>query len=735
MSSTAFRGAAPRLTLVSLSVLSLLAPLAARAQSAAPAAAEAKAAPAASAASADGTQKKLLDEVVVSGERKKTFAPETVRVGAFRDQDPLDVPLTNAVMSRELLDAQGAQGLFDALKNTAGVTRSQVSGSTYDNLSIRGIVVENRGNYRLNGSLPIVNLIDIPLENKEQVEVLKGASSMYYGMVPPSGIVNFVTKRAGPKPVTSLTTTINDHGGVKTHVDIGRRFGADDSMGIRVNAAASKEETGIDRYQGDRNLVTLAYDWRATSWANIKVDLERYRKNVSEQAGIQLPAAVNGVITLPRVPDNKTNLAGDWARYDAHATNALVRGDFAVNDNWVVSLETGRAKTDRDRNFSTFQNYNPSTGAGTVSTSVLKGQAYTNTNHRAEAIGRFDALGVTHELTFGATYNRRESAGWIGTGVTAAPSPTAPQNLYAPIDIPVPNVPTLVQRGYPSEIRDRGLYVFDRIAIGEQWQVLAGLRKTDYRSLATNPNSTVSVYKADKVTPSFSVMWKPVKDLSFYGSLLRGLEETGTAPLSAVNAGTVLAPAVSKQTELGVKARVGSVLLQTAAFQIERAQPTVIDNIYQNGGQSRYRGVEFSASGELGRDFALVASATLLDAKITRVATANPLELGKTPENTPKNTISLFGEYRLPMVPGLALNAGIYHVGKRAVNNANQGWVDAYETLSLGARYATTVMGKPVSLQANVDNATDKNYWSTAGNSLLGVGAPRTLRLTAKVDF
>ncbi|MBO9685993.1 MAG: TonB-dependent siderophore receptor [Mitsuaria chitosanitabida] len=729
MSSTAFRAATPRLTLVSLSVLSLLAPLSARAQSA-----EVKPAPSGAAtastqvAVADATQKKLLDEVVVSGERKKTFAPETVRVGAFRDQDPLDVPLTNAVMSRELLDAQGAQGLFDALKNTAGVTRSQVSGSTYDNLSIRGIVVENRGNYRLNGSLPIVNLIDIPLENKEQVEVLKGASSMYYGMVPPSGIVNFVTKRAGPKPVTSLTTTINDHGGVKTHVDIGRRFGTDDSMGLRVNAAAGKEETGIDRYKGDRNLVTLAYDWRATPWANFKVDLERYRKNVSEQAGIQLPAAVNGVITLPRVPDNKTNLAGDWARYDAHATNALVRGDFAVNDNWVVSLETGRAKTDRDRNFSTFQNYNKDTGAGTLSTTVLKGQAYTNTNHRVEAIGRFDTLGLSHELTLGASYNRRESAGWQSAVVTAS------QNLYAPVDV-APVSPTLKQAGYPSEIRDRGLYVFDRVAIGEQWQVLAGLRKTDYRSLATNPSAPTTVFKADKVTPNFSLMWKPMKDLSVYGSVLRGLEETGTAPLSASNAGEVLAPAVSKQHELGVKARVGSVLLQTAAFQIERALTTTVNGVYQVGGQSRYRGIEFSASGEIGRDFAVVASATVLDAEITRVGTTNPLELGKTPENTPKNTLSLFGEYRVPMVPGLALNAGVYHVGKRAVNNANQGWIDAYETLSLGARYATTVLGKPLSLQANLDNATNKDYWSTAGNNLLGVGAPRTLRVTAKVDF
>jgi len=28
------------------------------------------------------------------------------------------------------------------------------------------ITVENRGNYRLNGSLPVVNLIDLTLENR-----------------------------------------------------------------------------------------------------------------------------------------------------------------------------------------------------------------------------------------------------------------------------------------------------------------------------------------------------------------------------------------------------------------------------------------------------------------------------------------------------------------------------------------------------------------------------------------
>src|SRR5512145_2387494 len=103
----------------------------------------------------DGVASGTLAEVQVSANAAGSFSSSNVQVGAFRDQDPLDVPLTNNVVTREVLDAQGANTLYGALRNTAGVTRSQLSGSTYDNISIRGILVENRGNYRLNGSLPI----------------------------------------------------------------------------------------------------------------------------------------------------------------------------------------------------------------------------------------------------------------------------------------------------------------------------------------------------------------------------------------------------------------------------------------------------------------------------------------------------------------------------------------------------------------------------------------------------
>lgn len=652
------------------------------------------------------------------------FKPTTVQVGTFRDMQPLDVPQTSNVITREVLDAQAATTLFGALRNTAGVARTALNGSTYDNIAIRGILVENRGNYRLNGSLPIINLVDVPLENKERVEVLKGASSLYYGFVPPSGIVNLVTKRAGKEPVSNIALSANQYGGANVHADLGRRFGSQQQFGARINLVEGREDIGIDNYSGDRALASAALDWRATSNLSFKLDLEHYRKNVSEQAAIRVPVAVGGIITLPGVPDNRINLTGEWAKYDAKATNILFRTDYALNDNWGVFFEAGKARTGRDRNLSEFRNYNLATGQGDLQTTFSRDQEWNNENYRGEIYGRLPGEWLTHELSFGYTANKRsqDPKSFPRTTLSGA------QNLYNPVSIPEQS-PTVAFTSNPSSIDDRGWYLSDRILIGEKWQAMVGVRGSDYESVTTTTR-----YKADGVNPALALMYKPVTSISLYGSYLEGLEESGQAPAGRANAGELLPPALSKQKEIGVKAEVAQgVLLQAAYFDIQRPSTTTTNNVFVMNGLAQYKGLEMAASGEVTKQLSLIASALFMDAK--QLNTANAATYGKTPDNTPERTASLFAEYRLQTLPGLALSSGLHYVGKRPVNDENQAYIDSYTTLSLGVRYTTRAAGKRATIQAVLDNATDKNYWSNAGSGLLGVGAPRTLKVTAKVEF
>jgi iron complex outermembrane recepter protein len=669
------------------------------------------------------TSNATLQQVEVRAGQSGSFTSNNIQVGTFRDQDPLDVPLTNQAITRAVIEAQGATTLYGALRNTAGVSHAQIGNATYDNIAIRGLLVDNQRNYRLNGSLPIVNLIDVPLENKERVEVLKGAASLYYGLVPPSGIVNLVTKRPTAEPITRLTTSLNEHGAVGAHVDISRRYGVGDDKGIRLNVATGTQEVGVDAFEGERSLVALAHDWRINADVSLKLDVEHYRKNVSEPATI----VFNNAQGVPDPVDNRLNHAGEWQRYNAEATNVLLRSDINLAANWALTLEAGHAETVRDRNFSTLTINDLATGASSLSVFYQRDQRFANSNARAEVVGALQTGAVSHELTFGATSNLRRFSGEGAPTVSGIA-----QNYYQPrvIDpIAAGNWTAAAQ----SRVTDRGLYVFDRMRLGEQWQLLAGVRRGSYSS----QSGTGPQFKYEETSPNVSVIYKATPDLSFYGSYLEALDEGGTARFGRANVGEVLPPAVNRQREIGVKARLGNGLqAQAALFEIRRPLVTVdAGNRDVLGGLSRYRGLEMSLGGELSREWSVLASAVLLDAEITNVSNFNAAELGKTPENTARSTLSLFAEYRVPSVPGWSLNGGLYFVGKRAVNNLNQAYVPSFTTLSLGTRYATRWANTPVTLQANIDNATDRDYWVGTGGNYLSAGLPRTLRVAATFEF
>lgn len=653
-----------------------------------------------------------VSELVITG---RTDA-DVVQVGAFRNARVIDTPLSVNVITREILDAQAANGLFDALRNTGGVTRSQLNGATYDNIAIRGILVENRGNYRLNGALPVINLVEQPLEDKVRVEVLKGASGIYYGFVPPSGVINMTTKRAEAEPVAAFTFRGDDRGSRIAAVDLGRQFG-DGRFGVRVNLAGGQTASFQDKVKGDRQLAAVALDFEASKDLSFRFDGEYIAKDVPEPAAIALLAPVNGRITLPPRPNTNQNLAGKWQHYDADARNFLFRMDYRFAEIFALKLEGGRAQTNRDRAFSQFQGYNLATGAGTLQIFLAEGQKYVNDNVRGELAAAFDTGPLRHELVVGYTANTRYQNGRVNQTFNVA------QNLYAPVEI-AQRFRTIGLSDNSSTIRDKGAYALNRISLGDRWQAVLGVRRSDYES-----ETRTTRYAAKTTTPSVALIYKPQPWASLYATYLEGIEEGGVAPANTVNAFEVLAPASTEQAEVGAKAELGAAVLSVAYFRITRPSAfTDATNRFVLDGETEYRGVEASAFGRVTNRLSLTASALVLDAEQKRAA--NPLVIGKRPENTAKWTASLFAEWRPPILEGFAVNAGVFAMGDRAVNAANQGFIGGYATADLGLRYTRQVDGRALTGQINIENIFDRGYWSTAGNNLLGVGAPRTLKFT-----
>ncbi|MXP25947.1 TonB-dependent siderophore receptor [Altererythrobacter indicus] len=655
-----------------------------------------------------------LDDIVVTADRPDSFGADYVQAGTFRDSRLIDTPLTVTVLPKSVLDAQQARSVFDAARNTAGVTQAQLNTTIYSNLSIRGIPVDNTTNFRLNGVLPVITFVDMPMEDKSRVEVLKGAASLYYGFASPSGVVNLVSKRPEADPLTGLEIFGDDHGTIGGAIDISRPLG---NAGVRVNAGGASLETGIARTDGHRWFSSAAFDWQATNKLSFQFDAGYIYKTITEPTEYVLPSAVNGHITVPAAQPASRNVGGKWMQAKGWETNLLARARYDFSSSWSASFAVGQSYLQRDRRYSSFSGYDLGTGDGTLSVAMTKNSNYRNVIYRGDITGAFATGPIEHQLLIGASINNRDIE------IPAATRFSMAQNLYDPVPVPERAIPPRVIQAADS-IRDSGVYIFDRASLGDWLQATIGYRKAHYRD-----RSLTGVYKTNPDTWSYGVLVKPANWASAYANYIEGLESGGIAQQIAKNAGEQLPAALSKQREIGLKVEpLHRLLLTVAWFQVDRASTYInADGYYVQDGRARYQGIEFGGSGEITPNLSVSMSGVFLDAK-QRSGAADII--GNRIENSARFSGSAFVEYKVPMVQGLTINAGIFRVGRRPVNTLNQGYAPGYTTLDLGAGYNTIIAGRSTNFRVYASNVTGKRYWAATGSNLAAPGLPATIRFS-----
>jgi iron complex outermembrane receptor protein len=153
--------------------------------------------------------------------------------------------------------------------------------------------------------------------------------------------------------------------------------------------------------------------------------------------------------------------------------------------------------------------------------------------------------------------------------------------------------------------------------------------------------------------------------------------------------------------------------------------------------------VEASLTGEVTPDLSVYASAQYLNAKqasgaptVISGTTVSPTSVGKFIENMPKVTYSLSGEYRLnDLIEGLSINAGIFHTGKRAINNLNEAWVPGYTLVNVGAAYQRELYGHRTTFRVNAENVGNERYWASTGTLFLAEGAPQVVKFSISTEF
>jgi iron complex outermembrane receptor protein len=645
-------------------------------------------------------------------------------------QDPATaqtLPMTKAVVSGKALEDNAQEGYAEAVKSVAGVAPGNSKGSPNDSINIRGIKLSLFSNYRLNGGLPTAGVITTPTENKERIETLKGANALMFGIASPAGIINLVTKRAGKVDVTSVSGAGNGFGQVGASADVGRRFGAEKELGVRLNASATRLENGIRSLYGHGEFASAGVDWKVTSRLVLQGDFEYYAKDVPEQAGVSLLAPVKGVVPITPVPLPRNLLSARWASYTPSTKNAQLRADYSFLDAWKILAEAGISLANRSRFSTRIGNYDINTGAGgTVAVNWVT-QDYKNTFLRTELLGKFPTWLLRHDLTFGVSRSERDSATPGQNNVVLKQT----QNIYDPIDL-APPVFTKPATSLPLQTStDVGVYAYDAIAVGPQWKVLLGLRVTRDKEDNGVRRSTTTV-----ATPAFGVLFDLLPDLTLFASYMEGLESGATAPVNAVNAYEILEPAVSIQKEVGIRGSgFGGVWLSASYFEITRANavtdPTT--RVFAANGDIDYKGIEATVRAEVLRRLTITLAGQWLRA-IQR-SPNDPTINGLVPENTPSALGNLAVSWRLPWVPGLRVNAGASGVTRRFVNPQDQGAIPGYVLFTAGAGYSAQIEKRRLAFQVNVDNLANTRYWNSVQTGTYGTGMDRTVKMSAKVDF
>ncbi|WDS37972.1 TonB-dependent receptor [Pseudoxanthomonas sp.] len=662
---------------------------------------------------------KELDTVQVKAQQV------TQSSSALGDRAVIDTPFAITTVDSEQLQTRQVNALGKVFAADASVTPG---GNTYGMWSsllyVRGLALDYSNSYKING-MPFYSFgVELPTEMFEQVQLLKGATGFMYGFGAPGGIVNYVTKKPTDTPLLSVDVGYRSDALFSEHVDVGGRAGSEGRFGYRINVSNEYGNT----YNGSRlsrQALGAAFELRLSDTLSWTTDLLYQRRKVDNP----MPYVAMNNYTSSRFLgsiDGSRNLASDAAFGDTRSSYGATTLHWQFAPDWTAELSYSALRT--DQRFDQEYLYLTNAAGDYVNNTFVGHNTPTFSVAQAQVQGRFNTGPLDHQVVAGATEQVQQM--YVSRNGQYGPSGTG--NLYDFVALDWhPNESDTTY--HSASYRQHALFVSDTVALGKHWSLLAGMRHTDYRQLGyTTTGARTSVYEKSPNTPTVALLYQPDAHTTYYASYVESLEAGSTVGSSYANAGEILPPMVSKQTELGFKAEHGIWSANAALFRILRGATYVnASNYYVQDGQIRYQGLELQGRVRTAQDWSLGASLLLLDADYQRSSTALT---DKRPGGVARRIGSVQLEHTFSSLPALNMHLDARYTGPMYLVPGKPIRTPGYTLLNLGAGYRTQWREHPLTLRAEVQNLLDKDYWQ-GGSYLIQPGAPRTLALNAKLDF
>nr|WP_244888331.1 TonB-dependent receptor [Janthinobacterium agaricidamnosum] len=666
------------------------------------------------------------------------------RMGILGKVDIMDSAFSSTSYTQQFIADQQARSVGDLLQSDPGVRLSRGFGNFQEVYMIRGFELDS-DDVAYNGLYGVLPRQYVSPELLERVEVFRGASAFLNGAAPGGsgigGAINLVPKRAGNAPLTEVTVGVESGGHAYSAIDVGRRFGAHQEFGVRVNAAKRQGETSVEHEDHDVGMLSVGLDYRGRDYrvsADVgyqNFDLDAPRPSVG----------TSGVSVIPAAPDASRNFAQPWSYSKERDIFGTVRGEYDLSKDVTAWAAYGQRDT-RESN---------SLAQPSLTSANGDARFYRFDNQRKQSI-RTGELGIRGKLQTG-TVKHTLVASWSGHWNEAKNAYAISNfagiatNIYAPVDAapPLPNAVVGGDMGDPRITQKTILSSYalaDTLAfLDDSLLVTVGARRQQIKDASYAYGTAIqnSSYDQSATTPVAGVVFKVDNSVSLYANYIEALVKGGVAggkgpdgkPVS--NLGEVFSPYKSKQKEVGIKYDAGKIGVTAALFSTTKPLLAVQGGVAGTFGEQRNQGLELSVFGTPARGVRVLGGLTLLDTEQRN--TTGGLTNGKDAIGVAKTQFNLGGEWDLPGLPGLTLNARTVYTSSQYADLANTKQLPSWTRLDLGARYLTNIADHAVTFRARVDNVANRNYWASAGAAFdagyLVLATPRTFVVSASVAF
>jgi iron complex outermembrane receptor protein len=666
-----------------------------------------------------------LPAVTVTDSRESAYGP----VGGFvarrsatatKTDTPLsETPQSVSVVPREQIEAQAADSVDQALQYSAGVSMFEGGGtrSVGTRFVVRGFSTLGQAALYLDGSKLPTNSLTGAMEpyHFERIELLKGPASILYGQATPGGVINLVGKRPTDEPLREAELQAGSWNRKQVAVDLAGPATEDKRIRYRLTALARDSDSMVKAYRNDRASLAGTLEWQLADSTLLTLrgtydDTRAAFDPGKPLEGTLLPNPAGRISRQLFVGERGV----DDYRGKGHTLGYALEHSF--NSDWKIRQNVLAYDRKIDWTYSSpSAQVNPANPRLGTRVAVLradddKGFSVDNQLHGIVRHGN-----VEHKLLLGLDYAKSsfQRAQSVGT--------LAPLDLFAPV---YGAAPTYLGSGSStSRIQQAGLYMQDQIKVDEHWIAVIGGR---YDTTRNDAGSGTASEKSHAFTPRVGLMYAFGNGLTPYYSYSRSFMPTPGADFQLNR----FKPTTGVQHEVGIKYEPpgANASVTVAAYQIKQRNSLTPDPVNTGylvqTGETRSRGIEIEARAEVNRQLTVIAALGTTNAVITR---SNQGNLGDRPTAVPRNTLSVWGDYKVAAVPGLSLGLGLRRVGQQQVNRMA---VPSFTVYDAAVRYQWNNW----QFALNLKNLTDKTYVA-ACPSVCYYGEQRNVLLTARYHW